>query len=128
MFEVSVSGRFVAAHQLRLPDGTLEPRLSHNWRVAVTFGGAMLDRNGLLLDFNEIKTRLDELLAILFDRNLNELPAFTGRPPSAENVALHVAQQLGGLLPAGVRLTCVEVEETPGCIARYRPRSNKVTK
>ena len=126
MFEVSVSGRFVAAHQLRLPDGTLEPRHSHNWRVAVTFAGAMLDHDGLLLDFNEIKTRLEELLAILFDRNLNELPAFTGRPPSAENVARHIAQQLGSLLPEGVRLTCVEVEEAPGCIARYRP-DQKVT-
>ena len=62
--------------------------MTHHWRVAVTFAGAILDHDGLLLDFNEIKTRLDELLAILFDRNLNELPAFTGRPPSAENVAL----------------------------------------
>lgn len=122
MFEVSVSGKFVAAHQLRLPNGTLEPRHYHNWRVTATFAGQSLNNAGLLLDFNEIKPRLDELLAILFDRDLNELPAFAGRPPSAENVALHVARQLGGLLPEGIRLTCVEVEEAPGCVARYRPQ------
>jgi 6-pyruvoyltetrahydropterin/6-carboxytetrahydropterin synthase len=121
MFEVSVSGTFIAAHQLRLPDGTLEPRHHHNWRVTVSFAGLTLNRDGVLLDFNEIKPRLDELLAILFDRNLNELPAFATRPPSVENVALHVAQQLGNLLPTGVRLACVEVEEAPGCVARYRP-------
>ncbi len=128
MFEVSVSGRFIAAHQLRLPDGTLEPLHHHNWSVTVTFAGPALDNNGLLLDFNEIKPRLDELLAILFDRNLNELPALATRNPSAENVAVHIADQLGGLLPTGVRLTCVEVEEAPGCIARYRPSGDKVTR
>jgi len=121
MYEISVSGRFIASHQLRLNDGTLEPPHVHDWRVCVTFAGPNLDANGLLIDFNEIKPRLDELLAILFDRNLNKLPAFRGRQPSAENVARHIAVQLSGLLPAGVRLTCAEVEETPGCVARHRP-------
>lgn len=121
MFEVSVSGRFIAAHQLRLRDGTLEPIHYHDWRVAATFTGREVNDNGLLLDFNEIKPRLDGLLATLFDRNLNELPAFATRNPSAENVAKHVTEQLTGLLPEGVRLSCVEVEEAAGCIARYRP-------
>jgi 6-pyruvoyltetrahydropterin/6-carboxytetrahydropterin synthase len=121
MFDVSVSGRFIAAHQLRLPDGTLEPVHHHDWRVVVTFTGRELGRHGLLLDFNEIKPRLDDLLAILFDRNLNELPVFATRNPSAENVAKHIAEQLGGLLPEGVRLSCVAVEEASGCVARYRP-------
>jgi 6-pyruvoyltetrahydropterin/6-carboxytetrahydropterin synthase len=121
MFEVSVSGRFIAAHQLRLPNGALEPPHYHDWRVVVTFSGRSLDGNGMLLDFNQIKPRLDDLLAIMFDRNLNELPTFATRSPSAENVAKHIAEQLGGLLPEGVRLSCVEVEETSGCVARYLP-------
>jgi 6-pyruvoyl-tetrahydropterin synthase len=121
MFEVSVSGSFIAAHQLRRPDGTLEPAHYHDWQVVVTFAGRSLDRHGVLLDFHQIKPRLDDLLAILFDRNLNELPAFAAHTPSAENVARHIAEQLGGLLPEGVRLSCVEVEEAPGCTARYLP-------
>ena len=121
MFEVSISGRFVAAHQLRLTSGALEPTHYHTWRVTVTFAGQELDERGVLLDFDEIKPRLDDLLALLFDHNLNELPAFAGLNPSAENLAKHIAEQLGGLLPEGVRLSHVEVEEAPGCVARYRP-------
>jgi 6-pyruvoyltetrahydropterin/6-carboxytetrahydropterin synthase len=126
MFEASVSGKFVAAHQLRLASGALEPTHYHTWRVTVTFVGRELDQCGVLLDFDQIKPRLDELLALLFDRHLNELPAFAGRNPSAENVAKHIAEQLGGLLPEGVQLSCVEVQEAPGCVARYRPGGNKV--
>lgn len=121
MFEASVSGSFIAAHRLRLPSGALEPAHHHNWRVTVTFAGRELDQRGVLVDFGEIKSRLDGLLAILFDRNLNELPVFAGLSPSAENVAKHIAQQLGGLLPDGVRLSQVEIEEAQGCVARYRP-------
>ena len=121
MYEISVSGRFIASHHLRLPTGGSEPPHTHDWRVVVTFTGPQVNRDGLLVDFNEIKPRLEELLAILYDRDLNRLPIFQNQPPSAENVARHVAQQMGGLLPEHVRLKCVEVEEAPGCIARYYP-------
>ena len=44
---------------------------------------------------------------------------FAERNPTAENVALHVAKRLAVELPAGAALECVEVEEAPGCVARY---------
>ena len=121
MYEISVSGRFIAEHQLRLPGGGYESPHAHDWRVTVEIAGPNLDQNGLLIDFHEIKARLDELLAIFYDRNLNRLPAFQHLPPSAENVARHIAEQMGGLLPEGARLKCVEVEEARGCIARFLP-------
>jgi hypothetical protein len=51
--------------------------------------------------------------------HLNDLPAFgaSALNPSAENVALHVAQSLS--LPGHVRLICVEVWETDDCRARW---------
>ncbi len=121
MFEISVAGKFIATHQLRLADATLEAPHEHEWRVLVTFAGPNLDRNGLLLDFEDIRRRLNDFLAILFDRNLNDLPAFAALNPSAENVAKHIADQMGGLLPEGVQLTCVQIEEASGCFARYIP-------
>lgn len=119
MFEVTVSGWFAAAHQLRLLDGTLEPLHGHNWKVQVTFAGAQLDPMGVLIDFTRLKPRLDAILAELHDRNLNDLPPFRERNPSAEHVALLIAQRLESA--AGAAPACVEVEETPGCFARYRP-------
>ena len=102
MFEVEVSGKFVAAHQLRLRDGTLEPPHEHDWRVTATFAGETLDEAGMLVDFTDVKRRLDELLA--------------------KNVAAHVAEYMADGLPEGVALASVAVEEAPGCVARCRPR------
>jgi 6-pyruvoyltetrahydropterin/6-carboxytetrahydropterin synthase len=125
MFEVSVAGSFFAMHQLRRADGTLEPRHAHTWRVTAAFSGPQLDDTGILLDFTLIKPRLDELLAELYDRNLNDLPAFAALNPSAENVARFIAEQFGRNPLVRARLDCVEVEEAPGCVARYRPGSDQ---
>jgi hypothetical protein len=50
------------------------------------------------------------------------LPAFGERNPSAESVAVYVAERmtLGATGVPGLR--CVEVEEEPGCVARYFPK------
>jgi 6-pyruvoyltetrahydropterin/6-carboxytetrahydropterin synthase len=121
MFEVTVSGWFAAAHQLRLSTGVLEALHGHNWTVRVTFAGPELDSIGVLIDFTQLKPQLDALLAELHDRNLNELAAFRHRNPSAENVAVHVAERMAATALGAP--ACVEVEETPGCVARYRPNS-----
>lgn len=121
MFEVTVGGWFAAAHQLRLDDGTLEPLHGHNWLVRVTFRGERIGSSGMLVDFTQLRPRLDAVLRAMHDRNLNELPPFANRNPSAEFVAVHIAEALGAADWAGARLACVEVEEAPGCVARYLP-------
>ena len=121
MFEVSVTSSFAAAHQLRLPDGSAEPLHRHNWRVTVTCAGSALDEAGVLVDFEVLRARLDKLLVTLNDQNLNTLPVFAERNPTAENAALHIAERLAVELPAAAVLKCVEVEEAPGCVARYFP-------
>lgn len=119
MYEVTIRGWFAAAHQLRLADGSLEPLHGHNWQVAVTYSGTTLDGMEVLIDFTVIRPRLDAVLAEMHDRNLNELPIFQSWNPSAERVAEHVFGRLNHDLPAGVRLSRVEVEEAPGCIAAF---------
>ena len=121
MFEVTVSGWFAASHQLRLADGALEPLHGHNWRVAVTFAGPSLDEMEVLIDFTQVRARLDELLKTLHDRHLNDLEPFLSKNPSAERVAEFVALRIGSDLAGPVRLRSVEVEEAPGCTARFLP-------
>jgi len=120
-YEVSVSGVFAAAHQLRLAGGALEPLHGHNWRVVVTLRGPRLDEFGLLVDFTKLRPRLDAVLAELHECCLNDSPSFAQRNPSAENVARHVCTQMSAGLPNAVRLASVEVEEAPGCVARFYP-------
>ncbi len=123
MYEVTVTDWFSAAHQLRLPDGTLEPLHGHNWQVSATFVGPDLDGMGVLLDFVALKARVRELLATMHDTHLNELAPFQALPPSAEGVARHIADELADFGGDTARLAVVAVEESPGCVARYRPPS-----
>ena len=121
MFEVVVAGQFTAAHRLRREDGSYEPVHEHEWRVEVTYAGETLDESGMLIDFTAVRARLADVLAGLRERPLHELSAFAERAASAENVALHIAEQMAALPNAGARLRCVQVEEEPGCFARYWP-------
>lgn len=118
MFQITTTRSFSAAHQLRLYDGSLEPLHGHNWQVKVTVAAANLDTIGVVMDFHELERLLDQVIAPLHNRHLNDTPGFASINPSAENVALHVARLLR--LPERVRLVAVEVWETPANSAVYR--------
>lgn len=113
-FEIATTRTFAAAHQLRLPDDSIEPLHGHNWRVKVTVAAERLDALGTVMDFHELERLVDAVITPMHNRHLNELPPFAAElNPSAENVAFHVARSLGRL-PGGVRLVRVEVWETDG--------------
>jgi 6-pyruvoyltetrahydropterin/6-carboxytetrahydropterin synthase len=119
-FEIAITREFSAAHQLGLYDGSLEPLHGHNWRVRVTVASPKLDSIGTVMDFHELERLLDAIVEPLHNRHLNEVIAFSeGVNPSAENVAFYIGRTLR--LPAGVRLSGVEVWETDTCCAIYRP-------
>jgi len=117
-FHITTTRSFSAAHQLRLYDGSLEPVHGHNWKVKVTVVAPRLDAIGVVMDFHDLERRLDEIIAPMHNRHLNELPAFHSLNPSAENVAYHVARSLR--LPEAVKLDSVEVWETDENSAVYR--------
>ena len=121
MFEVSVTGEFRARHQLRYRDGSTEAPHEHCWRVEVTYGGPQLGETGVLVDFGVIRSRLSDFVRTLEHQDLNDLPLFAARNPSAENVALAIAEHLPRGMPGGVHLKSVAVEEERGCVARYIP-------
>ena len=125
MFEISVTTEFAAAHAIVIA-GEREPLHGHNWHTTVTLSGPSLDAEGLLCDFHLVESSLRDLVARFHNRNLNDLPPFSGTlNPSAENVARHIADELSrslsGRLPRGVQVSSVRVTEAPGCAATYRP-------
>src|SRR5580704_9878621 len=108
-FEITTTRTFCAAHQLRLYDGSIEPLHGHNWKVRITVAAPVLDSIGVVMDFHELERLADEIIGPMHNRHLNDLPAFGRLNPSAENVALHIAQSMR--LPAPVKLGSVEVWE-----------------
>ena len=120
-FEITTTRTFAAAHQLRLPGGSIEPLHGHNWRVKVTVSSDRLDVLGTVMDFHELEHLADVIIRPMHNQHLNALEPFVAElNPSAENVAYHVARSLTPSLPAGVRLARVEVWETDENSAVYR--------
>jgi 6-pyruvoyltetrahydropterin/6-carboxytetrahydropterin synthase len=117
-FEITIVRDFSADHQLRLLDGTLEPSHGHNWRARVTVTADNLDAIGTVMDFHELQRLVDVVLEPMRNRNLNDIPAFAKTNPSAENVALYIAQSLK--LSNNISLVSVQITEAPGCTAIYR--------
>lgn len=119
MYYVSVEDGFSALHQLRLPDGTLEPLHGHDWRVTVRCDRPVLDAHGMVVDFEDIRQKLRAVLAPLHHGHLNQHSAFRTTPPTAEVVARWIFE---ALIASGLTaLSCVEVAEAPGCRAGYAP-------
>ena len=116
-FEISATRHFSAAHALRLYDGSLEPLHGHNWQVRVTVSAQKLDAIGVVMDFHELERLMHQIVGPMHNANLNDLPAFQTKNPSAENVAVHVGERLR--LPQQVSLKTVEVWETPECRAVF---------
>jgi 6-pyruvoyltetrahydropterin/6-carboxytetrahydropterin synthase len=126
MFELRVEHSFPAGHALRNYQGKCANVHGHNYRVQVTVAGPRLNSIGLLIDFGDLKRALRSICETMDHEFLNDLPAFAERNPSAENVALHIYEQMEQRLAtqlseADARLVEVTVQETDTAWAVYRP-------
>ena len=124
MFEVTVDQTFAAAHALRNYKGGCENVHGHNFKVQIVISGERLDDAGLLVDFIDVKNLMGQILARLDHQNLNEIPPFDVKNPSAENIAEYICTEMtGGLVntPVPVRIREVKVWETEIQSATYRP-------
>ena len=123
MYEVSVEGRFSAAHNLREYRGDCERLHGHNYRVRAAVRVADLGPDGLALDFRDLKAALGEILRGLDHKYLNQdVPDFgEGKlNPTTENLARLICERLAAAgLPAGARPARVTVWESPGSAVTF---------
>ena len=95
MFELKIVAHFAAAHQLLMVAKKCENLHGHNWKIEVCVKGEKLNKAGVLIDFGEFKEKLSEIIQKLDHTFLNELEPFhEGFPPSSENIALYIAEEL----------------------------------
>lgn len=88
MYTVAVQREFIAQHYMVGGDFGPENHLhSHAYRVEIRLTGAALDRHGFLVDIDPLSASLEEVLASVRDKTLNDLPEFQGLNPSIENLA-----------------------------------------
>ncbi len=120
MFEVSVSTTFDADHAVTI-SGIEETSHTHNWRVVAVVSGEQLDEDGLLIDFLQLQSDLEQVVSTIRNTNLNTNPSLQGNNPSTEYVAMHIATELAKKVKSPARLTSITLTEAPNCIATYRP-------
>jgi 6-pyruvoyltetrahydropterin/6-carboxytetrahydropterin synthase len=111
---------FDAAHYLRNYLGPCSNLHGHRWEVEISLSGMTLDRVGILVDFKVLKAMMSELLP---DHCcLNDLPYFTEKNPTAENLSVYLFEKVEEYLktittPASVQLERIRVWEAPGACA-----------
>ena len=97
-YTISKDLTFSGAHAVAFTHGGSERRHGHNWRLRVTVAAIALDSAGMVMDFSELKRRVQQILAPFEFRDLNETPPFDRQNPTAENLAALVFGQLCGSL------------------------------
>ena len=101
MYTTAVKRDFVAQHYLVGGDwGAENEKHSHHYQVEVQLTGESLDEHGYLVDIVDITQTIEELIARLRDKTLNDLPEFAGLNPSIEHLARIVCQSFAQQLHA----------------------------
>ena len=120
MYELKVVTDFAAAHQLTMVGEKCENLHGHNWKIEVYVTGDQLDQAGVLLDFGVIKKQVAQIMSTLDHKYLNDLEPFQKNPPSSENIACYVAQQLQKrVADSAVRVSRVTAWESDNASATY---------
>jgi 6-pyruvoyltetrahydropterin/6-carboxytetrahydropterin synthase len=114
MYEIGVSATFEAIHRLRGPFGPATERHGHHYRVDAIARGPTLDEHDALCDVAMLQTMLNSCARDLNGHDLDELPIFTDRNSTAENVAHYLFDTIAKRLAApGVMTLSVRVWESP---------------
>jgi len=121
MFEVYKEAEFSAAHFLRDYEGKCESLHGHNWKVRLLIKALQLDSIGMVMDFEEIKGVLENILTKLDHHNLNEIPPFDRINPTSENVARYIFEEASQLINTeNTRVSSVQVWEKQASCAIYK--------
>jgi 6-pyruvoyltetrahydropterin/6-carboxytetrahydropterin synthase len=94
MYKIMVLSHFSGAHRLRYLHGKCEELHGHNWKVEVSVVSNRLNKEGVVIDFKILKQKVEKVLVSLDHTYLNDLPYFSGKEPSSENIAKYIFDRL----------------------------------
>ena len=125
---LTVKTHFSAAHRLAKPELSLEENTAiygkcartnghgHNYHLEVSVVGEIDSRTGMLVDLGALQEVIDQLVVEPFDHTFlnKDIPYFIDVVPTAENIALYIAQLLRSpIAELGVELDKVKLIESP---------------
>ncbi len=125
---LSIRTHFAAAHRLARPELSLEENTAiygkcarphghgHNYLLEVTVRGRIDPRTGMVCDLAALQQLVADLVVEPFDHTFlnKDVAHFEATVPTAENIALHIADILTGPIAAtGASLHKVRLQESP---------------
>ena len=125
---LTIRTHFAAAHRLARPELSQEENEriygkcarpnghGHNYLVDVTVRGSIDPRSGMVCDLSALQRLVDDLVVEPFDHTFlnKDVPFFAECVPTAENIALHIADRLSSPIKAiGASLHKVRLQESP---------------
>ena len=125
---LTIRTHFAAAHRLARPELSQEENEAiygkcarphghgHNYLVDVTVRGPIDARTGMVCDLAALQRLVDDLVVEPFDHTFlnKDVPHFVDCVPTAENIALHIADKLSSPIRAiGAQLHKVRLQESP---------------
>jgi 6-pyruvoyltetrahydropterin/6-carboxytetrahydropterin synthase len=125
MFSLTVRRHFMIAHSLpREAFGPAQGLHGATFVAEVSFRRRTLNEDAIVLDIGAAGTMIEEVLAGLNYRNLDEHPDFAGKLSTTEALAEYIAQSVAEKLkddPDGGQLTGIDVtlRENPDAWATY---------
>ncbi|MCD6320105.1 MAG: 6-carboxytetrahydropterin synthase QueD [Candidatus Desulfofervidaceae bacterium] len=122
MYGLRIISHFAAAHRLRDYRGKCETLHGHNWKVEVYVVGNELNKEGILIDFKELKSLVKKCLERLDHTYLNDLTPFDKENPTSEHIARYIFHFLKKHLPPHVSMKKVTVWESETACAEYWER------
>ncbi|MFH1199315.1 MAG: 6-carboxytetrahydropterin synthase QueD [Candidatus Omnitrophota bacterium] len=90
MFSLKIEAVFSAAHNLRGYKGNCEELHGHNWKVELVVTCATVDEMGMVMDFRELRNKLDNVLQEIDHKYLNNIAYFKEINPTSENIAKYL--------------------------------------
>lgn len=87
----------------------------HNYVLEVGVTGKIDPKTGMLVNIKVIDKIAKEHIIQVFDKKFinHQVPAFEGRPVTAETLATYIAESLAPQLPPEAQLTSIRLEQTP---------------
>lgn len=125
---VTIRTHFAAAHRLARPELSQAENEAiygkcarpnghgHNYLVDVTVRGQIDPRTGMVCDLAALQSLVDDLVVEPFDHTFlnKDVEHFSNCVPTAENIALHIADKLSAPVSAiGARLHKIRLQESP---------------
>ena len=119
MYEIMIQDEFASAHSLREYQGQCENLHGHNWTVHVFVRGEALNRQGLLIDFREVRAHVKTITEKLDHTSLNDIPPFDRENPTSENIARYIFDALSQKIHPPLSVSKVTVWESTSSCASY---------